>query len=142
MRIFIEDAAIVIVKDRICCTAGDKLLIKSLITQWAKEISALNNDGDPAGIPVEIDYMELGQIVLYLIAIRKGSNIILRFISFLDDHFEWSNARAFAPGDYIPYSVVETFRDITLKERYVYPEPFGEYSFQIFVDALLEAEIV
>lgn len=133
IKVQVGCSSIVIDQDRTEHEAKDRDLYKNLVDQWAKAIASLDADGDAVGIPLDTEFVEFSKFVLCLLAIRQQEQIVVRGAWFNDDWFEWENAYVFD---------ARCDRDKLIQGNFSTPRIFGPYNLQLFVDGLLNAELI
>lgn len=123
--------------DRAGHEANDHQHYKILLTHWAQSIQSLNQDGEAAAIPIDSEYVEFGQFVLVLAAIKQGDRVVVRSLWVHDDWFEWDIAHVMTSlGD-------DALRFSLARKSFATTGIFGEYNQHDLVSGLLNAtEIV
>lgn len=115
--------------------ANDSQRYKALLTHWAQAIQSLNQDGEAAAIPIDSEYVEFGQFVLVLAAIKQGDRVVVRSLWVLDDWFDWDTACVITSQDNDG-----ALRFSLAQKSYATTGIFGEYNLHELVSGLLNAK--
>ncbi|MBE9109469.1 hypothetical protein IQ273_08575 [Nodosilinea sp. LEGE 07298] len=120
--------------DRAGHEANDSQRYKALLIHWAQAIESLSQDGEAAAIPIDSEYVEFGQFVLVLAAIKQGDRVVVRSLWVLDDWFDWDTAYIMTSLDN------DALRFSLARKSFATTGIFGEYNLHELVSGLLNAK--